>query len=1710
MQKAEGKRQKVMKPTALAAALAVILHFAVFLLPCSASDAGFKADLDTLTAAPHRLSGTPEAAAAAAHLEARLRAMPGVEIFPLDMPVWQTRVDRCDITIGGKAVSLQPLRPNLIVPPVTPGPDGITADLIYVGRGTPEEYGDRSASGKIVVLDYDCYQNWERAFALGAQAVIFLGGDATPLYPKHTGAPANYPRFYADADALSGVDLRSDHARVQLVSHVTWQIGKGRNILALVPGTDPGFVESRQENELLILSAAYDSFGVVPTRAPGARGAANVAALLDAVEQLAANPPKRDVLAVFLDNDARMHQGARLVYDTLATKAAELATLSATHEDELRFRRAMLQALAAPGRLQADDPSVFAAAYKYLYEQAYFIHSDLKQDQVRRRLARDAIKLSDPVRFEVLRDEVLLVDHAIFQWDNLRRALHYRWLDAIRGAVGQIVASAEAAPDAAQRGAWATALREAGIRRGFEGLEDGGDWAAAVTEARGYQKLIDELLAMATQRLSARVAELDDRVVQDQQRQVINQRLGTHWIVLHADYNFADTGPSWGVVVGNRLDAFFPYKKVGASSDTPGYYGRVLGAFREASGVLPADSGLYADTLKDTSMGAQFAPGVFTTPGFVAGTYGVYNVSLMTGYDARSRDGHPSDRVDLLGWEALAGQARQATTLLRALADGREISLPRQFSSQAVTKRAGWSDGRSSGDYAALRVTGSLQEDRPAYQAVMAIWPGRDLRNVWATLDKLTISPSFDPLLLERVDTNGRYEIIGVQKEIFGNINTLGGTYDAQGDVTAISTQKTLYRGLTATGRAELFIGEGYGLAVMPGQRATPELFKVLRAASDSALPVARSLVGQSGNFSFFYISRQDINTGIDRVKLFQPHGPVLVRSTKAEPYGEGATLEKLATRPPLAEPTATDLWSINEKRLNTLRSRGVTSEDLELLHSRARRALDQAAAAAAEAPEDDASNAASIRKAKLTQSAALSRAVYAPLRQSMDDLVHAIVVLLLLAIPFAFALERLLFCATTIYGRLLGFTGSFLVTFGLLYTMHPGFAIATTPIIIFLAFAILLLSIMVIQIIVRKFRTELKAMQGQRVGLHDVEVSRMGTLLAAVGMGMSTMRRRPTRTFLTAITVIMLTFTILSFASFTRKIGVRSIYEGPIGDEASGQVMVRKLDYSAMLEQDLDLVRGLEGEGGEVVGQYWLVRKTGTDLPYTVARASATTNPDQRPAMSLDAVLGVSAQELARWPGLRQALRGGESEQANLDALQRGGVFLPPIVVDRLGLKQGDPVLLNGRAAFVAGTFDSAAIQRLKHLDGQSVLPVNFQDPSAQQNQQQQTTEDAAANDMVDKDFVHLSADQVAIAAASTVQQQGGSLHAIVVYLGQGIDPLARAEEIARVVPMPLWARGAQGVERMILTTLTEVSGGLALAVPVILGGLIIFGTLLGSISDREKEIYTFSALGLAPGHVGVLFFAEAAVYAVVGGMGGQLLAQIVAQVSSYLAELGLIATPQINYSSTNSLFAIGIVMATVLISAIYPAVRASRSANPGLARAWKMPPPEGDELELTFPFTVSAYDITGVVSFLAEHFERHDDAGLGSFAAHNVRIGKTTGNGQGQTNGGNLYLAADLALAPFDLGVTQAFTLTARPSEIPGVDEVGITAHRNSGANGDWLRANRVFLRDLRKQFLLWRTLSAEMIENYRMHTLSRLGERESAGATAAATPDNDRNTN
>ncbi|MHC4716459.1 MAG: ABC transporter permease, partial [Planctomycetota bacterium] len=398
----------------------------------------------------------------------------------------------------------------------------------------------------------------------------------------------------------------------------------------------------------------------------------------------------------------------------------------------------------------------------------------------------------------------------------------------------------------------------------------------------------------------------------------------------------------------------------------------------------------------------------------------------------------------------------------------------------------------------------------------------------------------------------------------------------------------------------------------------------------------------------------------------------------------------------------------------------------------------------------------------------------------------------------------------------------------------------------------------------------------------------------------------------------------------------------------------------------------------------------------------------------------------------------------------------------------------------------DTREVTNYAQLEQSSILPVDYEASSGKSTgtyRQAETTRLEDLPEVESAQFVTFGASRVAICSAELAKQLGGRVCSMNVFPLGDADVEQVAERVATVTRLPTYL-GARGeVTRLFFTSLTEASGWRDLIIPVVLGGLIIFATMLGSVSDREKEIYAFSALGLAPPHVAGLFFAEACVYAVVGGMGGYLLGQVVSRGMNAVAAMrwfGEFDPPRMNYSSTNAIVTVLAVMCTVLISTIYPAVKASRSANPGIQRSWRIGKPVGDLHDIVFPFTVSAYDITGVVSFLREHFQNFSDTALGVFATASVHVFK-----QGDDK---LGMQAQVALAPFDLGVSQKFALMAQPSEIEGIEEIRILLRRASGTRGDWQRANRVFINELRKQLLIWRSLQPEIMERYRQMTLSQ----------------------
>ncbi|MCS7180390.1 MAG: hypothetical protein NZ891_03460, partial [bacterium] len=230
-------------------------------------------------------------------------------------------------------------------------------------------------------------------------------------------------------------------------------------------------------------------------------------------------------------------------------------------------------------------------------------------------------------------------------------------------------------------------------------------------------------------------------------------------------------------------------------------------------------------------------------------------------------------------------------------------------------------------------------------------------------------------------------------------------------------------------------------------------------------------------------------------------------------------------------------------------------------------------------------------------------------------------------------------------------------------------------------------------------------------------------------------------------------------------------------------------------------------------------------------------------------------------------------------------------------------------------------------------------------------------------------------------------------------------------------------------------------------------------------------------------LFFAESLVYAVLGAVSGYLLGQIIIKI---LMNAELLKGLVLNYSSLSAVISTIIIVLTVLLSTLYPARKASQMAVPDVTRKWILPPPKGDDWEFEFPFTVSEYEVLGLATFLTEYFNTYQDVSLGNFYTNGAKL-----KYEKEPSGKNKYIVeTNIWLAPFDLGVSQQFNMFFQPLGQYNFYTINLLMKRTSGESTDWRRLNRRFLDGIRKQFLIWRTVSSEIKKEYEQQGKNNLG--------------------
>lgn len=1655
----------------------------------AAEDAEFlarvKADTQWLTSYGTRQVGTPAHATLQNDLLAKLRSVPGVKVwtdeFPVVVPVHEaTYLEIAGGTWAGRHPIL-PLWPDGARLNTTPT-NGIDGRLIYIGDGEYDRLPARSLQGNIAVMELSASANFRQAFDFSAVAVIFLESSKAGVLA--TAQTSFYkPRYYVSAGPLAEALRANAVAAGRIVSRSRWDTVTARNLYVgvNVPGTK-GVAP-------YAVVAPYDSMSVLMGDAPGADSALDCATVLNLLRDVAAQPP-RPLLFGFVDayhiNQAGMRRMAAMLTET--TNELTRAAYQKLEQDDLETYQAAAKELA---RFDSVTNGLAALGERGECEQL-------------RRMFKDAVG-RDLLRLRELQGDLRLAA-ARRDAESAKPAVRQQMLEALTKSAGWLLNRCASELTPAERAQLEAARTFAVAETDKTDDEIGGavPWAGFPV-ARDWAKT---LLPVCSKPLQVR-------------NRILNAALSTGRSVLAEDLSVA--GFVWdemAVRVRGQLEeqeqraAFFePLDRLrgeivdhfalnsnGTGRATCAF---VVGLDLSDCGVLvgpgtqcsfnrvqPTDRD-FARALKRAVLRGEVWPAgsperravnIGGIEGRVGGggdlgqralitsvsvSFRLPGVTWVTDDAPRQRADSPLDRFDRLDWSRIGPQLAATRRWLDWLFTTSDY-VPN--SKLAADKAANWRHGMgrivdiSAGETVPrvprrgfLVTLLRYNADQDGIRRLEFAWTGHD--------------GSFRlPLQCAELYREG----------FFKQCTMAAFKLDGSG---AIVESLTTAESMTSTRLATSF-----SLASKPGDQLPravtfecvelngPSFFDArflepLRVGT--LLDAVRGGKPKQSSFSIDTTGQMwglvkpgmrwelTVGAGAGDVRMVLlnsvPDGRqkgLDLRRTFQRGY---AVDERLSTIP--ARLSATDLYALNDWRLADYRAAGIRSEKIDEIRARTRGALDAAAAAAA------ADDGAGLQRAAVRAQASEIRA-YAAVWDTGQDIARGAIFLMLMLVPFCVAMERLVFACARIGAQISAAVAIFAAMTALLWSFHPAFRISAQPLVIVMAFTILAMSVAVIYMVLDKFRSAVREFQSSLAEGSGAQMGRGGLIGSAVFLGIANMRKRKVRTALTGATIVLVTFALLCFSSASSYVDKKEFRL----DNAKAQrpsVMVRRPSLGPIPPAAAAGIGNLLGRTNDTIGtRSWLAPGLGA----TEWRIWLV-NPVTGKQVPVRAALGL--------PPIEDRLSGVDAVLPNwTEFAAQGGCYLPADAAEQLGVKVGDRVVVRGLDLVLRGVFDPAAMEdRVALLDGQRLMPYDYSrqemdwvSRDSQAAVEKETESASALQPPEGNRDRYVPARDTIVLPADSVAALGGTLRSVAVACASPDEAAKVAHQLMETIVYPAYYANAQGGVNVVVATPLMALPPKNLAVPLVIAALIIFTTMLNSVSERKKEIYVYTSLGLAPVHIGALFVAEALTYGLMGAVFGYIAGQGAAKGLTYL---GWMQGVTLNYSGTAVIKTMLLVQAVVVLSAIVPAIVAGRIAAPSTEMDWRVPVPVDGVIRDTLPFTVSPAAAPGLVAFIHEYLEAHRDGVLGGFDVDDVRL-------LPRSDGCVAGLETRLWLAPFDMGVRQQMRLTV---ELPtdGVCGIAVEIRHETGMPKVWWRLNRPFFYDLRRQMLGWRKVTPERVREY-----------------------------
>ena len=688
-----------------------------------------------------------------------------------------------------------------------------------------------------------------------------------------------------------------------------------------------------------------------------------------------------------------------------------------------------------------------------------------------------------------------------------------------------------------------------------------------------------------------------------------------------------------------------------------------------------------------------------------------------------------------------------------------------------------------------------------------------------------------------------------------------------------------------------------------------------------------------------------------------------------------------------------------------------------------------------------------------------LERRVHGSIEGFGTEVISAIPLLYFLLIPFAVLFEKLTFNQKGVR-KAFTLAGISVALMLILSLLHPGLFMSAYPLALISSFCVILTSALTLIIILRDITGFLSEVRIKRLGTHEIKVSRTELAVHSFMTGVENMRRRAFRTVLILISVSLLVSSVVSFVSLT-PVTLETYAEYRIGAPLYDGILIRRFEWghgnSEIGRAAMEYLKAKYGDNSTFIPIAWkytlwptMQSITINDIGFTVGREDKYIYPK--------ALLGLPPEaESLLSPFLKERSRWFIPEDTK-------ACILSERQAKKLGIEAKDlpvKIFVETMSFRVIGII-SDDYDLIKNLDGESITPVKRDFPPGIENPWDE----------------HLTSDEVLIVPYKEAIRLGGMTAALSIItrpsevrsIGNEIQENINTLSISSNIDVYSNLGGVVVMHgEMTRVTLTGIGFQL---VPTIIVMLILLNSILGSVQERKGEIKTYSAIGLSPLHVAILFLSESIVYGILGTTIGYVLAMV--QFRIYEALTG---TQIANYSSNMIFLAVTLSIVSVVIAALYPAFLSGRLVTPSLERSWRIPTkPFGELWNIPLPFlTSSRTETKGVMAYLSEFLREHSIPDAPDFMASNIQIEECT-----LENKPALKIRSDVRLAPYNVGVTQEVEVISLGKE-PSRWEFIIQIRKTSGPTRDWIRLNRTFIDLIRKQLLLWRTLPDQEKKRY-----------------------------